>query len=661
MLVLILLVIAPMIALGGRIDLSNASIVVLNPKRKIMTNAGDMLLDEIEKRTRITLQTSPERPGNNQPVIVIGLGNEIRKDFPLPAGLEMPFKADGYAIWIDTKKRAAPTICLAGVDERGALFAAGRLLRLLDMDRDTLSLDSEIKIATAPKIGLRGHQLSYRPKTNSYDAWTIEMWEQYYRDMVVFGMNAVELLPPRTDDDADSPHFPTLPMEMMVRMSQLADDYGLDVWIWFPAIGAPGSNWRAINREYTYKESVDASLKEWGEVFGKLPRLDTVFVPGGDPGRTHPTVLLSLIEKQKKNLNKYHPKARIWVSPQGFDRTEDREGWLKIFLDILQNDKPAWLDGVVFGPQVMIPLPELREKVPVQYPIRRYPDITHCDGGCQYEVPDWDKAFHRTLDREPVNPRPLGYAEIFREIYRYSIGFITYSEGCNDDFNKVLWSCLGWDPDMNVKDITKEYSRYFISRRYEESFSQGLLGLEQNWVGPVKDNEGIYETLKLFQEMEKNATPQDKLNWRFQQGLYRAYYDAYVKVRLHYESDLETQAFEVLKKAKEIGAIKAIDQAESILNKAVTEKTMPQWRARTFELAEALYQSIRMQLSVPKYKAIRVVRGANLDNIDVPLNNRSNLKKRFDGIRKKTSEEQRLKAIQKTLDKRHKSRAKAAG
>ena len=42
------------------------------------------------------------------------------------------------------------------------------------------------------------------------------------------------------------------------------------------------------------------------------------------------------------------------------------------------------------------------------------------------------------------------------------------------------------------------------------------------------------------------------------------------------------------------------------------------WRARIFELAEALFQSIGMQLSVPRYKAIAVDRGANLDTLDVP-------------------------------------------
>ena len=45
---------------------------------------------------------------------------------------------------------------------------------------------------------MRGHQTSYRPKTNSYDAWTVDMWEQYIRDLAVFGANSYELIPPRS-------------------------------------------------------------------------------------------------------------------------------------------------------------------------------------------------------------------------------------------------------------------------------------------------------------------------------------------------------------------------------------------------------------------------------------------------------------------------------
>src|SRR4030095_10210517 len=113
-------------------------------------------------------------------------------------------------------------------------FGTGHLLRLLRMDSAKLSVADDIRITTAPQLTLRGHQLGYRPKTNSYDAWDVAQWEQYIRDLVVFGCNAIELIPPRSDDDADSPHFPLPPMQMMIEMSRLADAYGLDVWIWYP-------------------------------------------------------------------------------------------------------------------------------------------------------------------------------------------------------------------------------------------------------------------------------------------------------------------------------------------------------------------------------------------------------------------------------------------
>ena len=651
---------AAMTALASPVDLSRAEIVVLDPKSKIQSNSADMLGDEIEKRTRIGLDVVTEMPAKEQAAIVIGVGQKITKNYPLPAGLEMPVKADGYAVWIDTARRGAATICLAGVDERGALFAAGGLLRLLDMGRDTLSIESETRIATAPDIALRGHQQAYRPKTNSYDGWTIKMWEQYYREMAVFGMNAVELIPPRSDDADDSPHFPKPKMEMMVLMSQLADDYGFDVWIWFPA----------LDKDYTDKKTVDAAIEEWAEVFGKLPRIDVVFVPGGDPGKKHhPSILLPFLEKQKKNLNKYHPKAQMWMSPQDF---HENKGFMPAFIDIMQKEQPAWLDGIVFGPSVWMPLPErskesppkpkrrrtridimmdslpaLRKAIPAQYPIRRYPDITH-SGGSQYEIPNRDSAWDKTLGREPINPRPVAYTKIFRDLQQYSIGFISYSEGCNDDFNKVLWSCLGWDIDMDPNDIAKEYARFFVSPRYAEKFAKGLFALEQNSIGPLLLNDLPYKTLRLFQEMEADATPQEKLSWRFQQGLYRAYYDAYIKARLHYETELERQAIEVLDNAEAIGSVPAMDKAQAILDKGIDQRTRPQWRQRTFELAEALYQSIRMQLSVKKYQAISIGRGANLDSIDKPFFNRKRLIEEFDKIRKMTSEDQRLEAIKET-------------
>jgi hypothetical protein len=198
---------------------------------------------------------------------------------------------------------------------------------------------------------------------------------------------------------------------------------------------------------------------------------------------------------------------------------------------------------------------------------------------------------------------------------------------------------------MDANEIAKEYSRYFIGQRYENSFADGLFDLEKNWNGSLEDTDQPYKTLKLFQDMEKNATPRDKLNWRFQQGLYRAYYDAYIKARYDYEKGLEKQALECLKNATTLGSLEAMTQAQAMLDKSITQKTKPEWRQRTFELAEALYQSIRMQLSVEKYQAISIERGANLDSIDIPLINRKRMIDEFDKIRSVGFEQERLAKI----------------
>jgi len=87
-------------------------------------------------------------------------------------------------------------VVILGNDERGVLFGVGNLLRELRMERGSVSLRDDLDLATAPKYPLRGHQLGYRPKCNSYDAWDLPIWEQYFRDLAVFGCNAIELIPP---------------------------------------------------------------------------------------------------------------------------------------------------------------------------------------------------------------------------------------------------------------------------------------------------------------------------------------------------------------------------------------------------------------------------------------------------------------------------------
>ena len=151
-----------------------------------------------------------------------------------------------------------------------------------------------------------------------------------------------------------------------------------------------------------------------------------------------------------------------------------------------------------------------------------------------------------------------------------------------------------------------------------------MLALERNWHGPLASNTGVDATLAQFQAMEHAAPPPVLRNWRFQQALYRAYYDAYTRKRLLYETTLEDEAMRKLRDTRDTAAPR-----RHILDRAVEQPVAPEWHARIFELAEALFQSIGMQLSVPRYKAIGVDRGASLDTLDVPLNNRLWLERRF--------------------------------
>ncbi|MFI5459735.1 MAG: hypothetical protein ACHRXM_30285 [Isosphaerales bacterium] len=622
-------------ACAGELDLSRAIVVVPDGLSGPENKAVRLLVEEVRKRSRIGWDVMIRWPAGAVPIIAVGparlldsFPGELRQHVPsLAAGKEK----EGFRIQTEGGGAGGvPVVSVIGNDARGVLFGVGRLLRALHMAAGRVSLPDELNLAESPRYPLRGHQLGYRPKTNSYDGWDLEQWDRYIRDLAVFGTNAIELIPPRSDDAADSPHFPLPPLEMMAGMSRIGADYGLDVWIWYPAMDA----------DYADPRTVEHAMAEWAEVFQKLSRIDAVFVPGGDPGHTRPQVLMALLEKQAANLRRFHPDAQMWVSPQSFPRQ-----WLDEFLTLVRAE-PSWLGGVVYGPQVRVSLPELRKAIPAKYPIRDYPDITH-SLRCQYPVPDWDVAYSLTEGREVINPRPRDEATIFHAFAAQTIGFITYSEGCNDDVNKIVWSALGWDPEADVLEVLRDYSRYFlgVAPNEADAFAHGLLALEQNWRGPLVANGSVDTTLQQFRALERRARPDVLLNWRFQQALYRAYYDAFERCRLISETELEEQALARLRIARELGSRLAIEQAVAILNRSVTHPPAADLRARIFTLAEALFQSIHMQLSVPRYKAISVGRGATLDTVDAPLNNRGWLESRFEAIRKLTGEESRLSEI----------------
>jgi hypothetical protein len=264
---------------------------------------------------------------------------------------------------------------------------------------------------------------------------------------------------------------------------------------------------------------------------------------------------------------------------------------------------------------------------------------------CQYEAVWWDPAFAFTLGRECANPRPLFFKTIQNYVGPDTSGFISYSDGIHDDVNKVLWTRLSWNPKEEPRDILLDYTRFFFGAKTAERAGDGILALEKNWEGPLASNGGVDATLALWTELEASA-PRLRDNWRWQLCLLRAYYDAYTRHRLLYESELENEVNQVLAEAPAQGTDKSIHQAKAILQKAVNDPIKREWRARIVALCADLFRTVKLQSSVPLYKASGYERGAVLDFVDHPLNNRWWLDDEFDHILKMSSETEKLKRLE---------------
>ena len=196
-----------------------------------------------------------------------------------------------------------------------------------------------------------------------------------------------------------------------------------------------------------------------------------------------------------------------------------------------------------------------------------------------------------------------------------------------------------------MRDILVEYARFFFAPDVAEAAADGILALEKNWIGSLRDNGGVEATLALWEGLEKRA-PRLEGNWRWQMCLVRAVYDAYTRHRLIYESALEEEANAKLAEAPARGSRAAMDAATAVLRRAETDRVRPDLRRRIDELCEALFRSIGLQTSMPRYKASGAERGCILDFVDHPLNSRWWLEDEFAAIGKLPSEPEKLARLE---------------
>ena len=615
-------------AAGQVIDFSKA-VLVISPEihSPVKETAVRVLQEEVAQRTSINLVLASKL--ENTPVIA--LATKMDKDIN---GLPVPFwiggknpwasKPEGFRIFLE-KKNGKDILWLIGADDRGVIFAIGQFLRTAELAKNKIIFNKTNEIATSPAYPVRGHQLGYRNTANSWDAWTPVQFEKYIRELALFGTNCIENIPFQ-----DGPLGPNMkiPRDVMnTKMSEICNNYGLDYWVWTPA-----------DVDLADEAKFKAEVQKHADFYKNCPRIDGVFFPGGDPGSNHPRFVMPFLKEVAAALKKYHPNAGLWISLQGFNDEQ-----VDYFYEYLGKYDPDWLKGVVSGPSSP-DLAATRFRLPKKYLHRHYPDLTHTVR-CQYPTENWDQAFALTEGREVCNPQPYYYAKIHNRFAPFTDGFLSYSDGVHDDVNKVVWSQMAWNPEKDVRQVMVEYSRLFFGSNVAEAGADGILALERNWVGQVEENGGIETTFAFWQNLESKH-PELKSNWRWQQLVMRSYYDTYTKRRKIYEQNLEKEANTILEISDNIGSEKAMEEALKTVNKADKEPIATELRQKIVDYCEALFQSIGMQTSVPKYNASGAERGAILDFIDYPLNNRWWLADEFDKIRKMPTEKEKLARLE---------------
>ncbi|MBB4617533.1 hypothetical protein [Sphingomonas abaci] len=488
---------------------------------------------------------------------------------------------ESYAV-----RTVGASIVVTARDTRGLVYGVGWLLRHLDVVNGTPRLAAAANVTLSPRFDTRLTQIGYRPKNNSYDAWTLPMFERRIEDFALWGASGVQIIAPVSDDDATGPLFPAPPRETLAGIARITHRLGLDVALYYPELG-----------DYTKPGQVAAEVRAFARVLADLPHVDALYVPGGDPGHTDPDHLFPLVARQAAVLHQRNPGAPVYLSTQGFDAAG-----LAAFYRQLDR-QPDWLAGVFVGPQTRDPLPVQRRRIPARYPLILYPDIAHTMHA-QFPVPRWWPEFALTEGREPINPRPAAYTLIARRFLPLTQGFVTYSEGINDDFNQLLWFQLGWSLATDPQAMARQYARMFIG---DPAAAALPFALEGNWVGDPAKNAGIDRTLALTDRIR----PARFADWRLDSLRYRSVYDALVRHR----SIAARQRIAAVQAAPAAATARiALDQPDGPAVAAL--------RARLFALAERLWRQARLQLSVQRYGATTIERGANLDRADIDLTGR---------------------------------------
>lgn len=479
---------------------------------------------------------------------------------------------------------------------RGFMYAIGMFLRKTVYKNGQIFLIEDISGDYSPYMKIRGHQLGWRTTSNTYEAWNENDYYAYIKELMFFGCNTFEHTVFDDEPQNRNALMQYSETEFISRCNKKAKELDMDISYWYPNDDKVTES--SAEKRYDFFKAV-----QYGDIY---------FPPGGDPGELNADEFINSTIETAKKIRTILPDIKIYPSaqsPHGFGE------WGDVFIEEMKK-LPQEIDGIITGPNCAMPLHELRKRLPKQYPIRLYPDITHnlrCEYPVHFDRDDWHYSLSSTLSREAINPRPTEYRKIHRMTRQYIIGSVSYSEGINDDINKFVWSDLDFFPDTELCDTIADYARLFFPGADTQKAVNGIFGLEKNWEGDPAENPHIGSTHQFFEDMQKE-NPELSENARFLMCLFRAKCDLFVKIK-------RTTENKYVRQAKKYLAAFDIANAEKQLNTPLPEACR-KIREDIERIGEKLFKKVGLQLDTKRYSAKNWERGATLDTIDNPVSDR---------------------------------------
>jgi hypothetical protein len=220
------------------------------------------------------------------------------------------------------------------------------------------------------------------------------------------------------------------------------------------------------------------------------------------------TTFLNLARDVHETFRKYHPTMRSYMSDWHFTDEEARTA-----IDFFHQRKPEWFGGIFKDDRHPA---DRFATVPPAYPVLTFLEIT--------EIGGWGTV--------GANPFPKRLVNIFGDLRRTGQdGYVAYSEGIYDDFNKAAAARIAWNPAATPEQVATEYANYFFDGSVAPEFAALIAGMESSWTNPmgswgqqefVQNSADASAAEKAALSVSSRLPARVRQSWRWQVFEYRA-------------------------------------------------------------------------------------------------------------------------------------------